>query len=48
MWKDIKEGRQTENDAISGYLLQHAKMDIPYTAFVYHSIKTLETKAVAD
>lgn len=44
MWKDIKEGRQSENDAISGYLLHHAKQDIPYTAFAYHSIKALEMK----
>ncbi|AIF43854.1 2-dehydropantoate 2-reductase [Virgibacillus sp. SK37] len=45
MFKDIKEGRPTEIEAISGYLLkQCSNSKIPYTAFVYHSIKALEKK----
>ncbi|GGB45077.1 putative 2-dehydropantoate 2-reductase [Lentibacillus populi] len=44
MWKDIEEGRQTENEAISGYLLHHANHDIPFTQFAYNSIKALRLK----
>ncbi|MBD1224620.1 2-dehydropantoate 2-reductase [Virgibacillus halodenitrificans] len=45
MYKDIKERRKTEIEAISGYLLkQCSNTKIPYTSFVYHSLKALEKK----
>lgn len=44
MLMDIKAGRQTEIDAISGYLIKNSRHEMPYTTFVYHSIKALETK----
>ncbi|HLS61266.1 MAG TPA: 2-dehydropantoate 2-reductase [Virgibacillus sp.] len=44
MLTDINHQQQTENEAISGYLLTLEKDDTPYTRFVYHSIKALETK----
>lgn len=42
MLRDIETGRQTEMDAISGYLLQEGTikgMALPYTAFVYESVQ---------
>ncbi|WP_062231612.1 ketopantoate reductase family protein [Fictibacillus sp. FJAT-27399] len=45
MLRDIEEGRKTEIEAISGYLLMvadHKGMHLPYTKFVYHGIKALE------
>ncbi|WP_188454494.1 2-dehydropantoate 2-reductase [Virgibacillus oceani] len=42
MRKDLQEERKTENEAISGYLLNVSKYHIPYTAFVYDSIRALE------
>ncbi|MGY0692285.1 2-dehydropantoate 2-reductase [Virgibacillus sp. FSP13] len=44
MWKDLQENQQTENEAISGFLLNHSKQNIPYTSFVYNSMKALERK----
>ncbi|WP_099157983.1 2-dehydropantoate 2-reductase [Virgibacillus ndiopensis] len=44
MWKDLQENRKTEIEAISGYLLNISKHKIPYTAFVYDSIRALEVK----
>lgn len=44
MLKDIREQRPTEIDAITGYLVRHADASIPYTMFVYNSIKALEGK----
>lgn len=44
MLNDIRNGVQTENEAISGYLLTESKEHIPYTTFIYNSIKVLETK----
>ncbi|MGG1571485.1 2-dehydropantoate 2-reductase [Fictibacillus sp. NRS-1165] len=44
---DVEEGRQTEIEAISGYLLKLAEgkgKDVPYTRFVYFGIKALERK----
>lgn len=46
MLKDIKEHRKTEIEAISGFLLQHNKQSIPYTDFVFKSIKALEEKSL--
>jgi 2-dehydropantoate 2-reductase len=46
MLRDIEGGGQTEIGAISGYVLNRAKMariSLPYTAFVYESILGLET-----
>ncbi|MEN1966981.1 2-dehydropantoate 2-reductase [Lentibacillus sp. N15] len=48
MLKDIREQRQTENEAISGYLLKHTKKRIPYTSFVYTSIKAMEKKGLIE
>lgn len=45
MLRDIETGRRTEIDAISGYLLKQAKQKkqwLPYTTFVYDSIKGME------
>lgn len=44
MLTDIQKGRQTEIDAISGYLIQNSKCEIPYTVFVYNSVKAIEVK----
>ncbi|MFD1038770.1 2-dehydropantoate 2-reductase [Virgibacillus byunsanensis] len=44
MLKDIQAPRQTEIDAITGYILTISKKEIPYTTFVYHSVKALEMK----
>lgn len=44
MWKDIKNNRKTENEAISGYLVEKSNSSIPYTTFVYNSMKALEVK----
>lgn len=44
MLMDIKEGRQTEIDAISGYLMADINHELPYTSFVYNGIKALEVK----
>lgn len=44
MLTDIRMGRQTEIDAISGYLIRASECDVPYTSFVYNSIKALEIK----
>ncbi|WHY74322.1 2-dehydropantoate 2-reductase [Fictibacillus enclensis] len=47
MLRDIDNGRETEIDAISGYLMSQGKkqgFDLPYTSFVYYGIKALEQK----
>lgn len=44
MLTDIKMGRQTEIEAISGYLIRKSANEIPFTSFVYQSIKALENK----
>ncbi len=44
MLTDIRMGRQTEIDAISGYLIRNSDCKIPYTSFVYNSIKALKIK----
>ncbi|WP_165767890.1 2-dehydropantoate 2-reductase [Virgibacillus indicus] len=45
MCTDLKENRKTEIEAITGYLLDNSEnKHIPYTAFVYDSIKALEVK----
>jgi 2-dehydropantoate 2-reductase len=44
MREDIRNNRETEIEAISGYLLQTSKKTIPYTNFIYQSIKALEVK----
>lgn len=44
MLVDMNNKRETELEAITGYLLAHSNQDIPYTSFVYHSIKALERK----
>lgn len=45
---DIKEGRQTENEAISGYLLETSDQEMPYTSFVYNGIRALEINNAKD
>lgn len=45
MLRDIQAKRPTEIDAISGYIIERAKMQnmlVPYTTFIYNSIKALE------
>lgn len=44
MWKDLKDHKKTENEAISGYLVKKSTISLPYTTFVYNSIKALEVK----
>jgi 2-dehydropantoate 2-reductase len=47
MLRDIDQGRETEIDAISGYLLSQGQalgIELPYTSFVYYGIKALEQK----
>lgn len=44
MWKDLKEHKKSENEAISGYLVKKSNSAIPYTTFVYNSMKALEVK----
>lgn len=44
MWKDLKNNRKSENEAISGYIVKKAKIAIPYTSFVYNSIRAIEVK----
>lgn len=44
MWKDLKDHKKTENEAISGYLVKKSTIPIPYTTFVYNSMKALEVK----
>lgn len=45
MCTDLKENRKTEIEAIIGYLLENSEnKHIPFTAFVYDSIKALEAK----
>lgn len=45
MYRDLQAKRLTEIDAISGYIIEKAKLqniDVPYTTFVYNGIKALE------
>lgn len=45
MLKDLKEKRETELEAITGYLIEVNKHhQIPNTLFVYNSVKALEAK----
>lgn len=44
MLSDIRKGQQTENEAISGFLIKTNQKSIPYTSFIYESIKALEIK----
>lgn len=44
MLADLKRKTKTENDAISGFLINTSKNTPPYTAFIYHSIKALEVR----
>lgn len=48
MLADIIAKRETEIDAISGYILTQAKIPAPLTEFVYHSIKSKEQKGLAN
>ncbi|MBN9652745.1 2-dehydropantoate 2-reductase [Halobacillus sp. GSS1] len=42
MLRDITEHRLTEVDSISGYILDHGKIPLPYHHFVVHAIHALE------
>lgn len=45
MRADIIKNRETENKAISGYLLKKANdVGTPYTSFIYHAIQALEER----
>ncbi|SDJ74406.1 2-dehydropantoate 2-reductase [Sediminibacillus albus] len=49
MKKDVESGNRTEIDGISGFLVeQAAEAVIPYTSFVYRSIKALEALSKGD
>lgn len=42
MLSDIEKGRPTEIEAITGYLVNLTTADMPYTTFVYQSVKVIE------
>lgn len=42
MLADLHQNRETELEAITGYLLKKSKGELPYTSFVYHGVKALE------
>ncbi|SDQ63208.1 2-dehydropantoate 2-reductase [Virgibacillus salinus] len=42
MLKDLQENRKTEIEAICGYLINQSNHPIPYTTFIYTSIKAME------
>src|SRR5690625_967261 len=44
MFVDLKRKQPTELEAILGYLLKEKKHKMPYTTFIYESIKALEYK----
>ncbi|WP_079480384.1 2-dehydropantoate 2-reductase [Halobacillus salinus] len=44
MFKDIKAGRKTEIDAISGYVLRKSNRDVPYHQFVVDAIHAKERR----
>lgn len=45
MLKDIQENRKTELEGITGYIMKNSKgREIPYTTFIYNSIKAIERK----
>ncbi|MDC3416491.1 ketopantoate reductase family protein [Aquibacillus salsiterrae] len=46
MLMDTKNKRKTEIDGISGFILTHAKTKVPYTEFVYHGMKVIESRAM--
>lgn len=49
MLSDVMNHRQTEIEAILGYLLTRSNKELPYTSFAYHAVKALEiTKEQID
>jgi 2-dehydropantoate 2-reductase len=42
MFKDLLEGRQTEIDAINGYILEKSSVHLPYHEFLVQAIHALE------
>lgn len=44
MLADINNKQKTELEAITGYLLKESKQEMPFTSFIYNSIKALEIK----
>ncbi|KGP93269.1 hypothetical protein N780_10395 [Pontibacillus chungwhensis BH030062] len=42
MLEDIKNGRRTEIEGISGYLLKRANDELPYTTFVYEGVQAMQ------
>lgn len=44
MLKDVRTNMQTEIEAISGYIINQSNHSIPYTEFIYTSVKALEVK----
>lgn len=47
MRADIKQYRQTEIEAITGYILENSDTDLPYTSFIYHSILAIQRERVS-
>ncbi|HLQ71767.1 MAG TPA: ketopantoate reductase C-terminal domain-containing protein, partial [Bacillota bacterium] len=43
MLSDVNKRRETEIDAITGYILRNSKETIPNTAFIYDAIKAIES-----
>ncbi|MYL28231.1 2-dehydropantoate 2-reductase [Halobacillus halophilus] len=42
MWKDLQEGRRTEIDAISGFILEQSSEDLPWHEFVVEAVHAME------
>ncbi|MBN8234342.1 2-dehydropantoate 2-reductase [Halobacillus kuroshimensis] len=42
MWKDLQEGRRTEIDAISGFILDRAREDLPVHQFIVEAVHAME------
>lgn len=44
MRADIQNNRKTELEAITGYIIKNALIDVSYTSFIYHAILALEER----
>lgn len=46
MRADIQHQRQTEIEAITGYILKQSDIELPFTEFIYHAILALQQEGV--
>ncbi len=46
MRADMQLCQKTEIEAITGYILEEADTDLPYTSFIYHSILAMEQERI--